>query len=149
MAASTTKPNINGRPILIASYVNTDVKQQYKTPIRELFPTGDYLGGHSNGILYESIFAGGSLEQSYDMIKSFLQEEGYGDLPIPKDAEELIQFRLRTRNRQVLMFEDNGYVHNPIKILFPIDRRKKTTLILRLYNEKAERHLTRFHNVHP
>ena len=43
------------------------------------------------------------------------------------------------------MFEDNGYVHNPVKILFPNDGRKKNTLILQLYNELAPKHLLRFH----
>ncbi|RME97012.1 MAG: hypothetical protein D6772_11015 [Bacteroidetes bacterium] len=113
--------------------------------MREHFPVGEYLGGHSDGLVYESVFAGGSLQQSYDMIVAFLKEEGYGDLPLPKDVEELAHFRLKTRNRQVLLFEDNGYVHNPVKILFPTDARKKTTLHLFIYNEQAEQHLLRFH----
>ena len=48
---------------------------------------------------------------------------------------------------RILLFEDNGYVHNPIKILFPIDRRKKTTLILCVYNESDPEHLLKFHRV--
>jgi hypothetical protein len=79
------------------------------------------------------------------MIRGFLREEGYGELPIPKDAEELKRFRIPTRNRQILMFEDNGYVHNPIKILFPPDPRKTKQLILEVYDEKAPNHLLRFH----
>jgi hypothetical protein len=80
------------------------------------------------------------------MIRSFLREEGYGQVPLPKDVAELAYFRLHTRNRQVLLFEDNGYVHNPVKVLFPLDRRKKTALMLCVYREDAEQHLLRFHN---
>jgi hypothetical protein len=45
------------------------------------------------------------------------------------------------------MFEDNGYVHNPIKILFPQDRRKRSTLILCIYNEADPQHLLKFHRI--
>ncbi|MCF8282614.1 MAG: hypothetical protein K9J45_19640 [Bacteroidales bacterium] len=79
------------------------------------------------------------------MIKEFLKEEGYGDLPLPKDVEELKKFKLPTRNRQILMFEDNGYVHNPIKILFPSDPKKSKMLLLEIYDENAPNHLLRFH----
>ena len=144
-----TKQNlrINGRPIMLASYVKQEVKS-YRVPIRIKFPKEDeqYMGGHSDGYIYRSVFAGSSLIQSYDMVKSFLQEEGYGDVPIPKDVKELSLFRLNTRNKQVLLFEDNGYVHNPIKILFPLDRRKKYTLELLLFKESSEDHLLKFHN---
>lgn len=117
--------------------------------MRADFPTADsdYLGGECDGYEYRTVFAGSSLENSYRMIREFLKEEGYSDVPIPKDAEELLLFRLPTRNRQILLFEDNGYVHNPVKILFPMDRRKRTTLILCLYNENDPQHLLRFHRV--
>ena len=105
----------------------------------------EYMGGQSDGYVYRTVFSGSSLEDSYDMVCQFLIEEGYKDLPLPKDAAELEQFRYYTRNKQVLLFEDNGYIHNPIKILFPHDRRKKRTLILEIYNEKEENHLLRFH----
>ena len=81
------------------------------------------------------------------MICQFLEEEGYGDIPRPKDAKELQLFRLPTRNKQILLFEENGYVHNPIKILFPVDGRKKKTLILCIYNEADPEHLLKFHRV--
>ena len=115
--------------------------------LREDFPPAgaEYLGGESDGYVYRTVFAGSNLEQSYQMIRQFLQEEGYADLPLPADVEELKKFRLPTRNKQILLFEDNGYVHNPIKILFPVDARQKRTLILEIYNEAAERHLLRFH----
>ena len=74
-----------------------------------------------------------------------MKEEGYGDLPLPKDAEELTMFRLPTRNKQILMFEDNGYVHNPLKILFSLNSRETRMLRLEIYDENAPNHLLRFH----
>lgn len=141
------KVKINGRPVMIASYVEED-RAAVKPPMRNAFPASGeaYMGGTSTGTIYETTFAGRSLEDTYAMIRSFLVEEGYIDVPIPADVEELRAFALNTRNRQVLLFDDNGYVHNPVKILFPLDRRKKSTLILKLYNEAAEKHLLRFHN---
>lgn len=117
--------------------------------LRDDFPAADsdYLGGQSDGYCYETSFRGGSLAATYDMIRAFLEAEGYADVPIPKDADELALFRLRTRNKQILLFEDNGYVHNPVKILFPADARQKNTLILKLYNEQNPAHLVRFHGV--
>lgn len=117
--------------------------------LREAFPPvgSDYLGGESDGWEYKTVFAGSTLAHTYDMVRQFLQEEGYEDVPIPKSADELLLFRIPTRNKQILMFEDNGYVHNPIKILFPIDQRKKRILILCVYNESVENHLLRFHRV--
>ena len=117
--------------------------------LRTSFPPhgSDYLGGCSDGYEYRTVFGGSSLEASYAMIRQFLQEEGYGEVPLPRDADELRLFRLPTRNRQILLFEDNGYVHNPVKILFPIDRRKKNTLILCLYNEADPEHLLKFHGI--
>lgn len=111
-------------------------------------PSGsDYLGGCSDGYEYRTTFAGSSLDASYDMIRQFLREEGYPEVPLPRDAQELSLFRLSTRNRQILLFEDNGYVHNPIKILFPADRRKRNTLILCLFNEADPEHLLKFHRI--
>jgi len=117
--------------------------------MRDDFPEAgsDYMGGECDGYEYRTIFAGTSLEHSFQMIRAFLQEEGYEDIPLPKNAEELSLFRLPTRNRQILLFEDNGYAHNPVKILFPPDRRKRTALILCLYNEKDPEHLLKFHRV--
>jgi len=147
MGLAEQRIQINGRPVMLASFIKEEISV-HKTPMREAFPLADtsYMGGESDGNMYQSTFAGGSLEDSYRMITAFLKEEGYSDLPLPKDVGELKHFQLNTRNRQVLMFEDNGYVHNPVKILFPLDRRKKSTLILCVYNEEAENHLLRFHN---
>ena len=115
--------------------------------LREEFPPAgsDYLGGTSDGYVYRTIFAGATLAHSYEMVKQFLTQEGFASLPFPADVEELKMFRLPTRNRQILMFEDNGYVHNPIKIIFPTDARQKRALILEIYNESAPKHLLRFH----
>ena len=117
--------------------------------MRENFPPkgSDYVGGECDGYEYRTVFAGSNLNASYEMARQFLIEEGYADIPMPKDAEELKLFRLPTRNKQILLFEDNGYVHNPIKLLFPLDRRKKSTLILCIYNEADPDHLLKFHNV--
>lgn len=117
--------------------------------LRDEFPPAgsDYLGGESDGYEYRTTFAGSSLESSYEMVCSFLDEEGYEDIPLPQNADELKLFRLPTRNKQILLFEDNGYVHNPIKILFPQDRRKRKILILCIYNESEPDHLLRFHRV--
>ncbi len=118
-------------------------------PIRAQFPEAGsaHLGGTSDGYVYRTVFRGRNLEHTYEMVREFLKEQGYADIPLPADADELLMFRLPTRNRQILLFEDNGYVHNPVKILFPTHsaHRRPRTLILELYNERAEKHLLRFH----
>lgn len=118
-------------------------------PLREVFPPAgtEYLGGESDGYEYRTVFAGSSLEHSYSMIRQFLKEEGYADIPLPRDAQELLRFKIPTRNRQILLFEDNGYRHNPVKILFPLDGRKRNTLILCIFNETDPEHLLKFHRV--
>ncbi len=114
--------------------------------LKDSFPEAgsDYMGGESDGFVYRTVFAGTSLKHSYEMVRTFLTDEGFL-IPLPKDAAELKKFRLATRNRQIILFEDNGYVHNPVKILFPPDSRNKRTLILEIYNEQADQHLLRFH----
>ncbi len=114
----------------------------------EFPPAGtEYMGGTSDGWEYQTVFAGSNLEASYEMVRQFLREEGYEDVPLPANTADLLRFRLATRNKQILLFEDNGYIHNPIKILFPADCRKKRVLILRVYNEQIPQHLLRFHRV--
>ena len=116
-------------------------------PIREAFPTAEdeYLGGKSDGNVYSTVFISKKGESTYAMIRSFLKEEGYGDIPLPVNFEELLKFRIPSRNKQILLFEDNGYTHNPVKILFPKTGKSNKTLLLELYNEDAEGHLLRFH----
>ena len=121
-------------------------------PLRDQFPepNGRSTGtDESDGYVYKTAFSGATLEKSYEMVRLFLEEEGYGDVPLPKDADELSQFKLTVRNRQIIMFGENGYVHNPIKILFPLKGTKKTTLLLEIYNENAQDHLLRFHGLLP
>ncbi|MFN0215429.1 MAG: hypothetical protein ACKVT2_14320 [Saprospiraceae bacterium] len=77
------------------------------------------------------------------MLKQFLTEEGYGDIPVPETAAELKLFK-KPRHAQLQMFAERGYAHNPIKILFPDQR---NTLILCVYNEREPDHLLRFHGL--
>ena len=118
------------------------------TPMREQFPPAgtDYMGGSSDGWEYRSVFAGAKLAYTYEMVKQFLREEGYGDVPLPETAEDLRLFR-RPKAVQLQLFGERGYTHNPVKILFSDDPRQRNTLILCIYNEKSENHLLRFHGV--
>ncbi len=118
-------------------------------PMREQFPPAgsNYMGGLSDGWEYRSVFAGTKLAYTYDMVKQFLREEGYGNVPIPATAEELRLFK-RPRGRQLQLFSEDGYSHNPIRILFPpAGGQERNALILCLYNEQVEGHLLRFHGV--
>lgn len=115
--------------------------------IREEFPPEGslYQGGISDGWQYQIRFAGSKLQSSLDMIRAFLDEEGYEDVPLPRTTEELLHFRLPTKQQQIALFGDNGYVHNPVKILFDPTERTTKTLILCIFDENAENHLLRFH----
>ncbi len=115
--------------------------------LRTVFPTlpGEHTGGTSDGYCYRTCFSGATLQHSLEMVQQFLKEEGYGDLPLPKNEEELKMFRLPSKNKQLRMFEDNGYVHNPIKILFSDNPRQTKMLKLEIYDENAPKHLLRFH----
>ena len=116
--------------------------------IREEFPLegSDYEGGKSDGWQYQVAFSGTNLQASYDMLRAFLSEEGYETVPLPRDAKELLLFRLPTKRAQMQLFGDSGYVHNPIKILFKTDESKVKTLILCIFNEADPQHLLRFHD---
>jgi hypothetical protein len=117
-------------------------------PMREQFPEAgsDYMGGTCDGWEYRSMFAGSRLAATYEMVRQFLREEGYGDVPLPESAEELRLFK-RPRHHQLQMFGERGYMHNPIKILFPNDSRPRNALIVCVYNEQIEGHLLWFHGV--
>ncbi|MEL6867491.1 MAG: hypothetical protein AAFP19_23905 [Bacteroidota bacterium] len=119
-------------------------------PLRTDFPEAgsNYMDGESDGWEYRTSFGGTTLEQSYAMLRQFLVEEGYANIPVPGDAKELLLFKHPIRNKQILLFENYGYVHNPIKILFPSGRRRKSNILtLCLYNESSPGHLLRFHGV--
>lgn len=118
------------------------------TPMREQFPPAgtEYMGGSSDGWEYRSVFAGAKLAYTYEMVKQFLREEGYGEVPLPDSVEDLRLFR-RPKAPQLQLFGERGYVHNPVKILFSHDPRQRNALILCVYNEKTEGHLLRFHGV--
>lgn len=118
------------------------------TPMREQFPEAgsDYLGGVSDGWEYRTAFTGSKLSYVYEMVRQFLQEEGYGDVPLPETVAELKLFK-KPRRAQLQLFSEKGYAHNPVKILFPTHPGQRNTLILCIYNEKEPGHLLRFHGV--
>lgn len=119
-------------------------------PIRTDFPEPNdlsYMGGTSDGWHFSISFRSTTLQKTYEMVTAFLKEEGYADVPIPKNAEELKLFRKQKQTNQLNIFSEVGYVHNPIKILFPGNSIAKNTLILHLYNDQEPNHLLRFHNL--
>ncbi len=116
--------------------------------IRDAFPPDhtNHLGGTSDGQRYRTVFGGTSLEQSYGMLRQFLSEEGYENLPLPADAAELALFRHPPGKKAMKLFEEYGYVHYPIKIYFHPHLSKEHTLILYIYNENMDQSLLRFHD---
>lgn len=146
------------RPVFIADFrpapraLPADPEPVDPVPIHQLrhhFPVrGESVEGGetADGYCFTIIFSAGRLAASYEMLVAFLQEHGYTDVPIPKDVEELKRFRLPPRMRhQLALFGDDGYVHNPVKILFPGPAQRRGSLRLELYDEGAEDHLLRFH----
>jgi hypothetical protein len=113
--------------------------------LKTAFPEAgsDYQGGTSDGWEYRVVFTGNRLTDVYAMVSAFLEEEGYGDMPIPSTAEELRCFKSPKSG----LFDLTGYVHNPIKILFLPAKSRRVTLGLYVYNEASEGHLLRFHGV--
>ncbi len=116
--------------------------------IRASFPpeNSTHLGGISDGRRYRTVFGGNSLEQSYGMLRQFLLEEGYEDLPLPTDAAELKLFRHPPGKKAMKLFEEYGYVHYPIKIFFHPHLSKEHTLILYIYNQNINQSLLYFHD---
>jgi len=116
--------------------------------LRAHFPAAgeQRYGGSSDGYCFTATFAAGRLEQTYGMVRDFLLEQGFGDVIVPADVAELRAFRLPPRLRhQLSLFGEDGYVHNPLKILFPPKGGRRGALILKIYREAAEGHLLRFH----
>ena len=117
--------------------------------LSESFPEkgSTYQGGKSDGWEYRIVFAGGTYDNSLTMIARFLEEEGFGHLPLPSNAKELKLFRFQKWN-QIQLFKEKGYAHNPIKILFPaVGTEKRGALILYVYNKLVDGHLLRFHGL--
>lgn len=117
-------------------------------PMREQFPPAgsDYLGGTSDGWEYRTVFGGAKLAYTYEMVKQFLRDEGYGDVPLPATAEDLKLFR-RSRDPQLQMFAERGYLHNPVKLLFSNIPGQRSAIIVCIYNEQVPDHLLRFHGI--
>ncbi|THH37628.1 hypothetical protein E4021_14235 [Neolewinella litorea] len=116
--------------------------------MRDRFPEAgaEAQGGVSDGYCFRITFAAGRLGQTLELLRAFLAEEGYGDIPLPADAEELKKFRLPPKLRhQLSLFGEDGYVHNPVKVLFPPPGARRGALTLEIYNEHAPGHLLRFH----
>ena len=116
--------------------------------IRTEFPEEgtQYQGGSSDGWEYRVVFTGNRLADVYGMVQTFLQEEGFGDIPVPIDAAELRHFKA-PKSKQPGLFDMNGYVHNPVKILFLPPQGRRVVLGLYIYNQAVEGHLLRFHGV--
>jgi len=161
MAVSSSLRPIR-RPVVIASYTASAkveaevvslpqfIGSSDKQIIRHAFPAaGDRLeGGISDGYCYRVTFAAGRLKSTFALVRAFLAEHGYEDVPLPRDEDELRLFRLPPKLRhQLSLFGDNGYVHNPVKILFPVPAGRKGGLTLELYNEAVSDHLIRFHRL--
>ncbi|WP_232830185.1 hypothetical protein [Lewinella sp. IMCC34191] len=155
---------VTRRPVYLASYGTTSPSDPEAVPEPEMEPDpdpdpekvrvrydfpekgSDRHGGSSDGYCYRIVFAAGRLERTYEMVRQFLVEEGYGAVPVPEDVSELKRFRLPPKLRhQLSLFGEDGYVHNPLKILFPAKGGKRGALILELHDERAPGHLLRFH----
>ena len=125
-------------------------EQELRKPLklRYNFPEADsnYEGGESDGYCFKLAFRSSNPMRNLEMIRAFLYEHGYHEIPLPASVTELRAFRLpRRQRRQLLLFGDDGYVHNPIKILFPPPGNNEQGLRLEIYNEQAPNHLLRFH----
>lgn len=114
--------------------------------IREAFPPdgSQYEGGLSDGWVYQIKFTGKNNVSTYQLLKSFLIEEGFNDVALPNKAEELLLFKFPPPSAQLSIFNEVGYFQYPIKIFFDPKERITKTFILCIYNERAENSLLRF-----
>ncbi|MFK8054722.1 MAG: hypothetical protein AB8F78_01275 [Saprospiraceae bacterium] len=115
--------------------------------IRHDFPQigSEFFGGQCNGLVYNTAFFGTTLQASFEMVKAFLDEQGYEDVLRPKDADELRIFLSPPNNGVQGLFDQPCYSHNPIRISFVRGDRKRRKLVLELFNENAPNSLLRFH----
>ena len=115
--------------------------------IRDDFPPyGSAVhGGESDGLVYRTAFRGSTLDATLAMVRTFLDEEGYGDVPLPRDAETMLAFLRPEEGRHPHLFERPDYAHDPVRIVLPPRDRLRRKLLVELYNEAAPDHLLRFH----
>ena len=79
------------------------------------------------------------------MVRQFLADEGYADLPVPNSADDLMAFLRPEEGCHPNLFADPGYAHAPVRISFPKRDRRRRKLVVSLYNEAAPDYLLRFH----
>lgn len=115
--------------------------------LRHEFPPyeSEILGGTSNGLIYRTAFAGSSMEATLAMVRTFLYEEGYSDIPLPSNAEDMLRFLNPEPGRHPHLFEDPDYAHYPVRLILPRRDRLRKKLIVEFYNEAAPDSLLRFH----
>ena len=115
--------------------------------IRHDFPPygSEVLGGSSDGLVYTTTFQGTTLDDTLAMVRTFLTEEGYADVPLPGTAREMLAFLHPERGRHPHLFERPDYSHMPVRLLLPSRDRLRRKLIVELYNEAAPDYLLRFH----
>ncbi len=115
--------------------------------IRENFPPygSEPLGGTSDGLVYSTAFAASNLDATLVLIRAFLDEQGYGDVPIPRTAADMMAFLHPEHGRHPHLFEQPDYAHNPVRLVFPRRDRLRRKIVVELYNESAPEHLLRFH----
>lgn len=115
--------------------------------IRDNFPPygSEAMGGTSDGLVYTTAFSGSSLEATLKLIRAFLDEQGYAEVPIPSSAAEMLAFLAPESGRHAHLFEQPDYAHNPVRLVFPRRDRLRRKLVVELYNESAPQHLLRFH----
>ena len=115
--------------------------------LRKSFPPygSQVLGGESDGVVYRTAFAGTNMDATLEMVRQFLDEEGYADVPIPSHAEEMLAFLHPESGRHPSLFERPDYAHSPVRLILPAKDRLKRKIIVELYNEAAPEHLLRFH----
>ena len=115
--------------------------------LRENFPPygSEVLGGVSDGLVYTTAFVGTSLTDTLALIRLFLDEQGYAEVPLPRTTDEMLAFRQPERGCHPNLFEQPSYAHNPVRLTLPKRDRLRRKLVVELYNESAPEHLLRFH----
>ncbi len=115
--------------------------------LRDNFPPygSTILGGTSDGLVYRTAFAGTSLTATLLMVRAFLDEEGYEQVPIPRTDAEMLAFLHPEQGRHPHLFEEPDYAHNPVRLILPRRDRRRKKILVELYNEGAPDHLLRFH----